>query len=227
MLHHHLLADSDELCRAWSASSLMQMSFNRGRKGTIRKRSASVLREAIEKETDLFALGTMIDTVQTLWDKKFGLSGIAVEERREASIQKARKSAIRFWKIVYNELELEVNAELQLEIMKVVITLLICIAMATCSNTKRGTSSEKETGDIPIAENYGDSLVGKFVTNLYEFKLYNQPEGKVTEELYPARHYGGHVKEKKGDWIRFEDLRAINKLAVSFSGWTKWREMIR
>ena len=38
----------------------------------------------------------MIDTVQTLWDKKFGLSGIAVEERREASIQKARKSAMRF-----------------------------------------------------------------------------------------------------------------------------------
>lgn len=96
VLHHHLLADSDELCRAWAASSLMQMSFNRGRKGTIRKRSASVLREAIEKETDLFALGTMIDTVQTLWDKKLGLSGIAVEERREASIQKARKSAIRF-----------------------------------------------------------------------------------------------------------------------------------
>lgn len=94
--HHHLLADSDELCQAWSPSSLMQMSFNRGRKGTILKRSASVLREAIEKETDLFALGTMIDTVQTLWDKKFGLSGIAVEERREASIQKARKSAMRF-----------------------------------------------------------------------------------------------------------------------------------
>ena len=94
--------------------------------------------------------------------------------------------------------------------------------MATCSNIKRGTSSGGETGDIPIAENYGDSLVGKFVTNLYEFKLYDQPEGKVTEELYPARHYGGH--EKKGDWIRFEDLRAINKLAIPFSGWTKWRE---
>lgn len=41
---------------------------------------------------------------------------------------------------------------------------------------------------------------------------------------YPARHYGGHVKEKKGDWIRFDDLRAINKLAVPFSGWTEWRE---
>ena len=51
--------------------------------------------------------------------------------------------------------------------------------MATCSNSKRGTSSGGETGDIPIAENYGDSLVGKFVTNLYEFKLYDQPEGKV------------------------------------------------
>ena len=96
--------------------------------------------------------------------------------------------------------------------------------MTTCSNTKRGTSSEKETVDIPIAENYGDSLVGKFVTNLYEFKLYDQPEGKVMEELYPARHYGGHVKEKKGDWIRFEDVRAIDKLAIPFSGWTKWQE---
>ena len=96
VLHHHLLADSDALCRAWAASSLMQMAFNRGRKGTIRKRSASVLREAIEKETDLFALGSMIETVQTLWDKKFGLSAIAVEERREANILKARKGAMRF-----------------------------------------------------------------------------------------------------------------------------------
>lgn len=96
VLHHHLLADSDALCRAWAASSLMQMAFNRGRKGTIRKRSASVLHEAIGKETDLFALGSMIETVQTLWDKKFGLSAIAVEERREASILKARKIAMRF-----------------------------------------------------------------------------------------------------------------------------------
>ena len=81
-----------------------------------------------------------------------------------------------------------------------------------------------EKREIFLLQKITDSLVGKFVTNLYEFKLYDQPEGKVTEELYPARHYGGHVKEKKGDWIRFEDLRAINKLAVSFSGWTKWRE---
>ncbi len=62
--------------------------------------------------------------------------------------------------------------------------------MAACPNTKRGVSSGNETGDIPIAENYGDSLIGKFVTNLYEFKLYDQPEGKVTEELYPAGYYG-------------------------------------
>lgn len=96
--------------------------------------------------------------------------------------------------------------------------------MATCSNCQQGISSGKETENIPIVENYGDSLVGKFVTNLYEFKLYDQPEGKVTEELSPARHYGGHVKERKGDWIRFEDLRAINKLSVPFSGWTKWKQ---
>ena len=96
ILHHHLLSDSDALCRAWAASSLMQMSFHRGRKGTICKQSACVLLEAIKKESDLYALGVMIETVQTLWSKKFGLSGIAVEERRETVIQKARKSAIRF-----------------------------------------------------------------------------------------------------------------------------------
>ena len=95
-LHHYLLSDSDALCRTWAASSLMQMSFHRGRKETICKQSACVLLEAIKKESDLFALGVMINTVQTLWNKKFGLSGIAVEERRETDIQKARKSAIRF-----------------------------------------------------------------------------------------------------------------------------------
>ena len=107
--------------------------------------------------------------------------------------------------------------------MKAVITLFICIAMATCSNTKQGVSSGKETADIPIAESYGDSLVGKFVINLHEFNLYDQPEGKVTEEL-PARHYGGYVKERKGDWIKFEDLRLMDKLSTSSSGWTKWQE---
>jgi hypothetical protein len=96
--------------------------------------------------------------------------------------------------------------------------------MATCSNTKRETSSDGEMVNSNDPVFCADSLVGKFVTNLYEFKLYDQPEGKVTEELYPAWHYGGHVKEKKGDWIRFEDLRAINKLAVPFSGWTKWQK---
>ena len=96
LLHHHLLTDSDALCRAWAASSLMQLTFNRGRRGTIRKRSAAALYEGIKQESDLFALGAMIETVQTLWDKKLGLSAIAVDERRETSILKARKSAIRF-----------------------------------------------------------------------------------------------------------------------------------
>lgn len=107
----------------------------------------------------------------------------------------------------------------------IVMGLLSMFGLGGCANAqnKQGNSNVKEP-DTPIAEHYGDSLVGKFVTNLYEFKLYDQPEGKVTEELYPARYYGGHVKEKKGDWIRFEDLRAIDKLSVPFSGWTKWRE---
>ncbi len=96
ILHHHLLSDSDALCRTWAASSLVQMSFHRGRKGTICKQSACVLLEAIKKESDLYALGVMIETVQMLWNRKFGLSGIAVEERRETDIQKARKSAVRF-----------------------------------------------------------------------------------------------------------------------------------
>lgn len=108
--------------------------------------------------------------------------------------------------------------------MKTVILLLICLAMATCSNTNRGTSSREETPDIPFRESYGDSLIGKFVTNLYEFKLYDEPEGKMTEEFYPAKHFGGRVEERKGDWIRFENLRAIDKLAIPFSGWTKWQE---
>ena len=95
--------------------------------------------------------------------------------------------------------------------------------MATCSGTKQGIAAGGEPTEAPVAENCGDSLVGKFVVNLHGFKLYDRPEGEVTEEL-PARHYGGRVKERTGDWIRFEDLRSMDKLSASLSGWMKWRE---
>lgn len=108
--------------------------------------------------------------------------------------------------------------------MKTVMPLLLCMIMASCSNNNRGASSGEETPGIPFTESFGDSLIGKFVTNLYEFKLYDEPEGKVTEEVYPAKHFCGRVEERKGDWIRFENLRAIDKLAIPFSGWTKWQE---
>lgn len=108
--------------------------------------------------------------------------------------------------------------------MKTGIILLICIIMAVCSNNRGGSIPGKELAGRSADESLGDNLVGKLVMNLSDFKLYDQPEGVVVEELYPARNYCGRVKERKGDWIRFGEIRAITKLAVPFSGWTKWND---
>ena len=95
ILTRQMLSDNDALCRAWSASSLMQMSFHRVKAETIQKETAKIFARAIEGEKDLYACGIMIEAAQTLFGKKW-LSSSAVENRGISKIEKAGKSAIRF-----------------------------------------------------------------------------------------------------------------------------------
>ena len=97
ILGQHLLTDQDALCRAWSASSLMQLSFHQVEKEVLMEKMKDLFGEAITEEKDLQACALMIEAVQVLFGKKW-LPISAVENLEVEKIEKARKSAIRFLK---------------------------------------------------------------------------------------------------------------------------------
>lgn len=94
-LTSRMLSDEDPLCRAWSASSLMQMSFHGVSKEEICDTSKAAFTKALTDEKDIYACGLMLESVQTLYGKSW-LSSFAVEDVDEDKIEKARKSALRF-----------------------------------------------------------------------------------------------------------------------------------
>lgn len=95
ILTKQLLKDEDALCRAYSASSLMQISFHRVKADLICKESAKIFSEVIEKELDLEALAIIIEAAQTLFGKRF-ITASALENIDTEKVEKARKSAVKF-----------------------------------------------------------------------------------------------------------------------------------
>ena len=97
ILGQHLLTDQDALCRAWSASSLMQLSFHQVEKEVLIEKTKDLFGEAIAEEKDFRACALMIEAAQVLFGKKW-IPTSAVEKLEIEKIEKARKSAIRFLK---------------------------------------------------------------------------------------------------------------------------------
>lgn len=97
ILGQHLLTDQDALCRAWSASSLMQLSFHQVEKEVLMEKMKDLFSEAITEEKDLQACALMIEAAQVLFGKKW-IPTSDVEKLETEKIEKARKSAIRFFK---------------------------------------------------------------------------------------------------------------------------------
>lgn len=95
ILAKQMSEDKDSLCRAWSASSLMQLSFHGVDKEVIQEKTKSCFASVIAAETDLHACGIMIEAAQVLFGKKW-ISRSAVEDVDVEKIEKARKSAVRF-----------------------------------------------------------------------------------------------------------------------------------
>ena len=95
LLTRKMLEDRDALCRAWAASSLMQMSFHRVNGAILQEETKKDFAKAIEEEKDLQASGIIIEAAQTLFFKKW-LSASALEAEDEMQIEKARRSALRF-----------------------------------------------------------------------------------------------------------------------------------
>lgn len=95
ILTKQMSEDKDSFCRAWSASSLMQMSFHGVEKELLQEKTKACLALAIADETDLHACGIMIEAAGILFGKKW-ISSSAVEDVDVEKIEKARKSAVRF-----------------------------------------------------------------------------------------------------------------------------------
>lgn len=95
ILTKQMSEDKDSLCRAWAASSLMQMLFHGVEKELLQEKTKACLALAIAKEDDLYACGIMIEAAQILFGKKW-ISSSAVEDVDVEKIEKARKSAVRF-----------------------------------------------------------------------------------------------------------------------------------
>lgn len=94
-LAQKMLTDEDSLCRAWSATSLMQMTFHRGNAEEIRERTKMVFLQAISEEKEWYPCGIIIEAAQTIFGKRWISSSDAENEVFE-KIEKAQKSAIRF-----------------------------------------------------------------------------------------------------------------------------------
>ena len=90
-----MLNNNDALCRAWSATSLMQMSFHRVDKEIICEKTKNIFIQAIEKEKDLYACGIMIEAAQILFGKRW-ISSSALENIELEKIEKARRTTVRF-----------------------------------------------------------------------------------------------------------------------------------
>ena len=95
ILTQQMFNESDALCRAWSATSLMQMSFHRVDKEIICKKTKIIFAKVIESEKDLYACGIIIEAAQILFAKKW-ISSSVVENIEFEKIEKARKTAVRF-----------------------------------------------------------------------------------------------------------------------------------
>ncbi|WP_338946487.1 HEAT repeat domain-containing protein [Fusobacterium canifelinum] len=95
ILTQQMFNESDALCRAWSATSLMQMSFHRVDKEIICKKTKTIFAKVIESEKDLYACGIIIEAAQILFAKKW-ISSSVVENIEFEKIEKARKTAVKF-----------------------------------------------------------------------------------------------------------------------------------
>ena len=95
ILTKQMSEDKDSFCRAWSVSSLMQMSFHGVDKELLQEKTKSCFASGIAAETDLYACGIMIESAQILFGKKW-ISSSVVEDVDAEKIEKARKSAVKF-----------------------------------------------------------------------------------------------------------------------------------
>lgn len=102
LIADRLLTDENDKCRTWAAISFMQMWF-RNKDAKLTEKVLPYLYQAITKEKDYFALGCIIETVQTITQKRFGLSQAGINSIDIEKIDTAKAKVEKYLKKLYNE----------------------------------------------------------------------------------------------------------------------------
>lgn len=94
ILRQHLLTDTDVNCRAWSASSYMQMWF-RQESEELKEKAFNAYRKALEQETEYFVIATILQSIREIQKTKLGISQTALDKLETEKINAAKIKAIR------------------------------------------------------------------------------------------------------------------------------------
>ena len=104
ILKDHLLYDSNAYCRAWSASSYMQM-YSRNKSTKLLKNAFEAYQEALKTEQDTFVLVAILDAIRTIGETKLGISQSSLDAEDFEKITAAKEKAIRFLAKKHKELQ--------------------------------------------------------------------------------------------------------------------------
>ncbi len=97
LLGRHMISDKDALSRAWSATSLMQMLYNGVDQEELQEKTKPVFAKSLAEEKDIYASGLIVEAGQIIFGKKW-ITSASVENKDSEKIEKAIKSALRFFK---------------------------------------------------------------------------------------------------------------------------------
>ncbi len=95
ILKRHLLEDEDPDCRAWSASSYMQMGF-RNKSEQLRIKAFEAYKTALTAERHYFVLSIILIAVREFGKTTLGISQTALDELDEEKIGLAKTRAVKF-----------------------------------------------------------------------------------------------------------------------------------
>jgi hypothetical protein len=101
LLGEKLLNDPYTKCRAWSASSFMQIWFRREEDNIFAENVLPYLYKALQMEKNYFVISTVIETIQELVKKKFGITKMALNDLDKEKIDICANKIIKYFEKVY------------------------------------------------------------------------------------------------------------------------------
>ena len=97
ILRKHLLEDTDKECRAWSASSYMQMWFKR-KSDNLKIKAFEGFQKALLVEKDYFVLSVILNSIREIGKTKLGISQTALNDLDIEKIEISKIKAIKYLK---------------------------------------------------------------------------------------------------------------------------------